>query len=352
MSELKAISVKTQVRRLKYFSVFSEILGKKGKNINSFNHAIISWAENNHVDFENYYSSTGEINPRKKKKAPQSLANYLDAAKALGLINQDKGWLFPTRYSLILKSIIKKESIDSTNKYELSDLEKLFFLYILTSFDTDRFLCVYDLVLQYQGLHFKDYQKKFKPHYIDFLEEKLLDANELNKQEILEALNRVRNWKSAIRYSEDIVPPRVNWFLDLAIIDQMKFEETRTIVVKETIVEINKLQGEFFFNNSIDLLGISGLTVWENENNSSKEELIFKFLQLAKNLFGVLNLPRLPLEETLLFLSLKILQENFIVVETKQLEEWIGIEKKIKRLTIGIRKSGRTYESYLYIKNG
>lgn len=352
MDELKAISVKTQVRRLKYFAVFSKILGNKGKNINFFNQAVISWSDSNHGDFINYYSSTGEINPPKRKKTPQSLANYLDAAKAIGLISQDKGWLFPTRYSLILKSIIEKENIDTSNQYELSDIEKLFFLYILISFDADRFLCVYDLVLQNQGLQFKDYQRKFKPHYISFLEKKLRDTNELNKQEILEVLNRVRNWKSAIRYSEDIVPPRVNWFLDLGLIDQVKFRESKTIFVKEKITKINKFPREFFLKNSLNLLNISGLTIWQNENDSSKEELVFKNLQLAKNLFGVLNLPRLPLKETLLFLSLKILQENFVVVETKQLEEWIGVEKKIKRLTIGIRKSGRTYESYLYIKNG
>ena len=363
MNGLRSISLKTQVRRLKYFSVFSQLLGRKGAIMHSFAIAVNNWVEIHRDDLRDYTSPTGEINPKnsnqrnksvliKKNVVTQSLKNYTEAAKSLGLIHQEKERLYPSYLLIILQNLNKNLNTEALkNQYNLHEVEKIFFLYTIIKYDADIFLCVYKMLCLEPELNLTKYQKKFQSYYIEYLEKKLRDDSNKNNQAIFEVYQRVNNWQKPKRYSESIVPPRLNWCIDLGLVNYFSEGEDRWIPLYE-YEQIRKINSEHFFTEAINLFKIDNTRRWESVENNEKENLMFKYIQLARSLFGVLKLPRLPHQNTLLLLSFKLLQDHKIVAEPEQIGNWIGFERKINNLIIGIRKTGRTYESYIYLKNG
>ncbi|MEZ4952198.1 MAG: hypothetical protein R2825_01320 [Saprospiraceae bacterium] len=359
MRELKAISVKTQVRRLKYFSVFSEIIGKKGCNIELLRIMVDKWSDDHESDFQSYFSLTGEINQKKlnkatgryerKNKITQSLKNYLDASKSLFLTSQEKGWIYPSRMMLILREAT--QNFNPLNAFALNNVEKVFFLYSLLLHDSDRLLSVYELIRDNPGQSLKEYQKDFKNHYLLFLEKKInqINTSSIVKEKYYEAYKRVKEWRSPERYSEDIVPPRINWWLDLGFINTKLFVENKVIISKHINQDFCSLE-DTYFKNSILLIEGGNLSLWQNLEEEKKEKLVSFYLIRAKALFGVLNLPRLPLNDTMFFLCFKLFQKESIIADMSEIVNWIGFEKQINGVKLGIRKSGRSYESYLYLK--
>lgn len=363
MNKLRSISIKTQVRRLKYFSVFSQLLGRKGAIMHSFAITVNNWVERHRDDLQNHTSPTGEINPKnpnqrsksvliKENVVTQSLKNYIEAAKSLELIHQEKERLYPSHLLIILQNLTKNLNNEVLkNQYDLHEIEKIFFLYTIINYDADIFLCIYKMLCAEPELNLSKYQEKFQSYYIEYLEKKLRNDSNKNNQAIFEVYQRVNEWKKPKRYSESIIPPRLNWCIDLGLVNYFSEGVDRWIPLYD-YEQIGKIDNKHFFTEAINLFNIDNTRWWENVKNEEKENLIFKYIQLARSLFGVLKFPRLPHWQTLLLFSFKLLQDHKIVAEPEQIGDWIGVERKINHLSIGVRKTGRTYESYIYLKNG
>ena len=99
---LRTISVKTQVRRLRYFQVLMRILESKGYPKEVLARKVINWSEEYHYHFQKYDSPSGEIVPSKTGLVSQSFENYYVAAKNLGLLIEQHGFIIPTRIGEVL----------------------------------------------------------------------------------------------------------------------------------------------------------------------------------------------------------------------------------------------------------
>jgi hypothetical protein len=362
MYKLRTISIKTQVRRLKYFSVFIDFLGWGGLQKELLEDKVLDWSNSYRDDFLGLTSPTGEILKKASKVKSRSFQNYLDAARRLRLIERDAIYIKLTQTGLVLNAIgkVSQDKEKSKNAYRLNSLEKIFFLYTILLYDADIFITILRMVYENPGRSLDFYLEKYQEFYKSRLKEKMnvLFPPEIDK--VLGALNRVAGWRSAKRYCEDIVPSRLNWMLDLCLFSEKKHELNlmgKSIyehfpVVADGVRDI----GEEWFNNNLAsllccLLPGNKIKNWTDMVSKEKDEIMAESFFHAMKYLSVLNVPRMPVAQTFLFITLFLLSQRNIKIEFGDISEWMGFEKVINGKKLGLRPAARPGESYIRIFN-
>ena len=341
---------------MKYFSIALKYIGKRGIPKALLEDRIIKWSENNHDAFECYPFSTGEIT--KKNINSQSFTNYFEALIRFDLINEQAGLVLLSKNGAVLYEALKllKES-NSDDKYSISDVESFFYLNCIINKDFDLFVTVLMQLSNDPKMPISFYQLNFKAVYLEWLDSKRkLVQTQSDKVEINDVISRVTEWKSPKRYSEDIIPPRINWMADIGLImvgsnNVFSLTNTGRALVRESQLFVNSegwlstslcsFFAKVFFNESVRF--------WSDLDEKEKTYSIGKAIDLSLDAFKVLGILRLSVDQSFLFMQIYLLFKLSTVVETKQIGDWIGYEKIIGNKKIGLRKSARSYESYIIV---
>jgi len=335
----KSISVKTQVRRLKYLIYLMESIPKKGISQELlYNHLKL----NNNFRKEVYSSKVSDSGKLKFNSISptSSFRNYLNALRSLGLINYEKVATIPTNNGLILKSLIEKEFNLLTE--DLDYHIKVFLLSKILNHDFYRFDCVTRLLIDYPNKQLSFLLNLFQEYYIDYLSNKLKNSNEKEKQSISDMLLKIKQWRSPVRYCEDIIPPRLNWGFDLGLFvrNDGKWKAKRNLDLIESIS----------FNETCSLIGDSNFLYWKNVRKEIKFLNVGKYLRISNKIFSSLNFPRIPFSDSIDLVIFHLLKHNNIVAEKREIEDFIIKNEYIGNFKYQIRKSAREFESYIYIK--
>jgi hypothetical protein len=356
MQTLRAITIKTQARRLKYFSIFIDNIKKRGTRKATLYQEVLKWSQKSKDSFNSLVSSTGEIKKDENKKVSNSFINYINCGFTIEIIDSYFDLITTTRMGYAFKALRQINKDKCADTYLLTNTEKIFFFYVLIKNDADRLLTTSNMIKDLGSATMDTLQEKFKVYYEDHLNEKLNHSKDSEKTKVFEAFKRVKNWRSPKRYSEDIIPPRINWLLDLELLNNKKFLTGRIELNKKgsrlfksfTNIDDDWINKDFFKTASL-LISDKNLKNWGSITDREKEALLDDPIKLSLNYFRVLNLPRLSLEQTFLFISIYILIRSNIIVEFSELEEFIGFKKRIGNKILGIRKAARKQESYLLI---
>lgn len=380
MYRLRTISIKTQVRRLKLFTVLLDSVNQRGSQIGFLANKMINWSEAHHNDLESYPSPTGEIikskvsRPRRRTSGvaisaiSTSFRNYLEAAQSFQLVDEQLGTISPSRIGSVLKALKKfSHARHSPNAYSLTDFEKAFYLYVILKVDADRFLSVVSMLRDMPDKSIHDYLGNFRSAYQERLAKKIKLVKGKEKEKTSDALLRVKNWRSARRYSEDIVPSRINWLIDLGLIDLNSYKARNTIklndigygVLRYFRIPLDKwyidIDDEWistkFASFASKAIAKTNSKTWHELNSTEQNELLEESLKKCYRFFRALTLPRLSIEQTFLFSTIWLLEMHNVVAEFTDIEEWIGFERTIGDMRYGIRKAAREYESYIIISN-
>ena len=367
MFQFRVSTIKTQVRRLKYFTVIVNSIGKDGIKKELLQNKILQWNNNNEI--ENLKEYSGVISKPSNTLFSQSFNNYLDGALQWELINSEFEQIYFSRSSQVFKALINEldDFKEIKNNFQLNELEKMFYLRIILENDADIFLTVLTMLEKEEKPILDTYLSKFQQYYKDRLINKANKVDSLYKYKISDAINRVNKWKSPKRYSEDLVPSRCNWMLDLGLINENKFLERKeyhlndlALELKNSVLNIKELgiidiNAEWIETHFIQLINIIYRNdikseVWHNIDEDLKIDIFNDILNLLLKYFRVLGMPTLSLEQTMLFSTFYIFYKFNIICEYNDLINWIGNNRIIANRKIGIRKSTRNYESYLYIE--
>ena len=370
MYQLRTISIKTQSRRLRNISVLLDALNKKGTPKSILQDKVIKLNLKHHYDFKRYISPSGEITSKSKQRNSQSFLNYYSALLNLDLANEQTGFVVPSRIGVTYKVLMELFNTGGQdNAYKLHSHEKAFFFYIILKKDADYFLTIMDLITKLPQSTISDYIKKFKETYLDRLELKFhLPINSVERTKIQDNILRVKNWRNAKRYCEDIVPPRVNWMIDLGLINKKVYADNKKVQLNETgqitchifaaqeakILDVTdnwfiegygKLCARIFFDNGATKFWSS---VSENEKHSLMKECLFH----CQTSFITMGLPRLSVEQSYLFITIYLLFKRQVIIEFTDISMWIGQGRKIGSKKFALRQSARNYESYIAIADG
>lgn len=361
MYRLRTISIKTQVRRLKYFSLFIDFLGSEGLQKQLLEYKILNWSNTYRGDFQKLISPTGEISKEKSKVKSQSFQSYLEATRKLNLIEEDLINIRLSRTSRVLYALkeFSHNSKSPINSYQLNSLEKAFFLYNILLNDADIFITVLRMLYEEPGKPLNNYLKSYQKYFISRLKQKLCVLRPPDSDKAFDALNRVMGWRSPERNCEDIVPPRLHWMIDLCLLSDKKYElnpQGKIIYEHFPIVEdIRDIGAEWIENSLADLLSCffieHEIKMWSALGSTQKDEVITESLFYAIKYLSVLNIPRLSVPQTFLFTTLFLLYQKNIKIEFSDISNWIGFEKVINDKKIGLRMAARPEESYIRILN-
>jgi len=362
LNKLRIVSLKTQVRRLRYFSVFIRTIAEAGSKKGYIQDEIIKWSLSSHDYFITLASPTGEIIRPRTKIYSQSFLNYYNAFKVFNIFTEENELVILTRMGKMGKALlIEQKNFDYT--YRLTETEKLLTYFMIIQSDADYIISLLEALNSEPNKSQEYFIKNFKEIILNRLNKKISYSSTSSRYRIFDAINRIKNWRNAERYCEDIVPPRFNWFIDLDLVDVESFRKCSTYKLSNKGLNLlTRFQNydqkyrdisdqwleESFCNSSILLLDKNEFKFFAIYNDNEKTQILENVIEKSITNFRILNLPRLSLNQAIYFLIFSLLVQHSIVCEYKEIVNWIGFQRKIGKRKIGIRKTAREYESYLY----
>lgn len=337
-------SATTKVRRLGYFVLFSRIIENTPLSPPSLLNRIIEEESKNHLYLEEACRKllvkrkspepvTGEIRSQGISKGEDAFDRYLGTAIELGLIQVMSGRLYNTKRGEVLSALSEK----SQNPFRLSLAQKYWFLKVILEKDYDYFRTVLFCSIE-RG-------PNEELRFIDMVQElwkSKLASGSIRSPETYDAIKKAINtkWKSAKKYYlENIKAPRLEWFIDLGLIDYWNIRQNKVTVHDSLKVlldsEEEKFSSLFVFHMKPIVNG--SITYWRELGNKERDRWLERFVFESFDLFASDILPRISVNQITEY-GLSVLAESGIICEDSEFES--ALKKFIE---------GRS-EKYRYIR--
>lgn len=226
---LSILSTNTKVRRLGYFKILSLFLDENkqipASNINKrFETFCLKYKD----VLDDSAFNKGLI---KETKNGISAKPYLQMAIDIELLNKINNILYVGK-SLKVYQVLKNEYSKSSNIFELTTFDKMYFLECILRYDYFYFSNLLELIYTEEKVTYSKIVSEFQSKLIKCLEEYKKqnqysfqgyksptynrDRKVVSRLDII--LNRIRKWEKAEVYLEHLIMPRLNWMLDFGII--------------------------------------------------------------------------------------------------------------------------------------
>ena len=218
------LSTNTKVRRLGYFKIMSTFFDENKK----YPSTIIN------KKFEDYcleYKNELEDNSFKKgliikTKTGVSAKPYIDTALDINLLSKVNN-IYNVGKSFKVYQNLKSQYSNSNNIFELTDFDKVFFLECILKSDFFYFSNLLELFFLSGKTTYLILVKKYQAQLIlrleDYKKQNTYD-NRKNLKNIDVILKRINSWEKAEIYLEHIIMPRINWMLDLDLLESINNE--------------------------------------------------------------------------------------------------------------------------------
>jgi len=351
----------TKTRRLAYLTAILSLLRREGLSEGLLLKRLLQWSQERQPDLQNYWVQTGEITSTRRNSAG---ARYLSLATKGELIAQIAGMYRATRLGLVLFALTRHYGVRS-NPFFLSPAEKIFYTYWILTSDADIFLTVLERVARQPGISLAQLQQMFQSDFLARLELKSSSCkDEMLRRQLFERRTRVADeWRKPHRYAEHLVPPRVNWMLDLDFLEPGNFRHHRyvlTTVGRQFLSALPQL-GNTEFHDVTDqwlasgywdiaaqtLSGIEPLTDWEQLDEKKQQAIMKPLLDETFETFRDAFVPKASLTQALLYLSIRVMLEHRVVTSPACLAQWLSSPRILNGRRYEVRLSPRENESYL-----
>lgn len=353
-------STNTQTRRLAYITIFISTLSKGSLPEKVLLSRIARWSHENQENLSRYWTQTGYVNSNRRNSAG---ARYLELARNLGLITPISGEYRLTRVGLALNAL-KKEHQDTP--FVLTNAERLFYMYLLLEKDADVLLTILDRIRSQPDIRLSSLQKTYQQDFIERLNLKgRLVQDERLKKELLDRRMRIElNWKKKARYVEHIVPPRLNWLLDLGLLDTKVFQHHQyhlTDCGVNFIRELPRYENNFYDIDDewlssnfwsitpSNLLKIQNLRPWKNLYEEERSKICKNLLREAISVFQYSSVPKISLTQVLFYMTIKMITKNSILVSFSDLKKWLLVPRIIDGWSYHVHLSPQENVSYIVL---
>lgn len=362
--EYKAIeATNTKTRRLAYVQALVTILKTGNFSEAQLRERIVRWSNENVDSLRGYWVPTGEITSTRQNSAG---SRYIDLAVSLGLIASISGVYRYTRVGIVLLTLLERTQAYSVNTFQLALCSRLFFAYLLLQKDADFFLLVSEFLLMQERPSLAQMQREFKDRLIERLNLKIaMSPDERTRRAMIDRRREVDNWKKPERYAEHLIPPRLNWMLDLLFLDTTKFPQhvyslTRTgasflksvptlnAFVRD--IDSNWIDNDFWRTTPI-LTENTNSRIWFELELKEQLELVDNLLRIAYKSFRITNVPRISLYQTQIFICIS-LAEMGVVITPREFSDWLNMNQFVGNVRYEVRQSPRENESYIVVRIG
>lgn len=324
--DLKILSTSTKVRRLGYFKILSLFLEENKKVPKKiFNKKFERFCVQFRGDLEVYPHNKGLISVT---KSGISAKPYTEIAENLGLLYDINGHYHSGKNFKVFECLSKLYS-KGDNVFKLGQFDKMFFLESIIKNDFFYFRTLLEVLFVEENIAYSTLKKSFQNQLISHLERYKRTTSNKNR-DVLRAINtvlvRIKNWERAETYLEHLLMPRLNWMLDLGILegDTTKYSITKigerifqhfccwNDIQTEDVVSPRKFLDLFmvhFFNDCFN--NNKGISPILNELLFSK---IATYIDDSFNLFKTLAPNRVTASQALNYTKYRLYFDSKIVV--------------------------------------
>ncbi len=350
----------TKTRRLAYLTAIISMLGRRSLSEQSLLSRLVRWSQEHKRYLDSYWVQTGEVTSTRRNSAG---ARYLKLATKAGLVTLIAGVYRVTRIGLVLSALIGHYGVND-NPFYLTPAEGLFYTYWILNTDADLFLTVLGRIARQADVSLSQLQRTFQSDFLKRLEQKIsVCQDEALRRRLLERRIRVSDeWQKPERYAEHLVPPRLNWSLDLGFLEAGKFRRHRYALTTSGARFLSALPypGDDGFHDVTDqwlaseywnvatrtLLGLESLVDWD-QAEKRRDSILKQLLGETFEAFRHTPVPKVSLTQAVLYLSIRLLVDHHIGANPSRLGEWLSVPRVIEGRRYEVRLSPRENESYL-----
>lgn len=345
----------TQVRSLPICFQIITAIGNMMVPNDIIKRKMINWSKEYEQKSIYYRNSNGKLTNH--DKLTTAYDHYISLLISLGLINKQHSIIKNSRYTKVLLAL---SSHDNFSFFPLSDIQKIFILFILMSKDADGLIVILDFIDQNQKSTQRDTIDEFKNIFLKRLETKRANSHGMIKSKISEKYLRISTyWKNPNKYAEHLIPPRLEWLEQLNLIQKAKSNIVQNysisnagknllehlIIYDDTgIHDLNKFTFEHNFSSSIKSLlsNSEELIPWKNQFEVFGNSLSRLFMN-----FGLDEANRIPLNVAILFLLIDIIINGKILIEIWQIKKILKEDMIFNEIRYITKITSRETESYI-----
>lgn len=218
--ELKILNISTKVRRLGYLKLLVSFFKEKEQYpISKFLFAFEQYCSNFAQFLDQRSGSKGNII---ETKTGNSAKPYIELGLALGLIRKDT---FSYKLGKVGKTFATlKNIIDDSDKnvFDLTKFDIFFFLERLLYADYWYLRVIIKYIFENDTVSNNDIRLSFQELLLKDISLLINDVNDQNQSKVLPLKiieRRIKAWTKPYLYMDHVVTPRINWLLDLGIIE-------------------------------------------------------------------------------------------------------------------------------------
>lgn len=349
----------TKTRRLAYLTTITAALHDNSLREPYLLTRIMQWSQEHKTDLKNYWVQTGEIT-----SARSGGIRYLDLAMKVNLVSSIAGAYRASRIGLVLSTLVTHYGRRG-NPFFLSTSEALFYTYWILTKDSDILLTILKRIATEKDISLTQLQRYFQSDYLNRLEQKQAVCRDESVRKWLRErrISIINDWKNPERYAEHLVPPRLEWLLDLDLLEIGKFRRhqyaitafgQRLISQIPHIDEFQDVTEEWLNTNYWQIASQlllddtdKPLQNWNQINITDQQNLLKGLLGDTFRVFQYTFIPKVSLTQALLYLTIRVIVDHKVIVSPTQLTNWLTSPQIIGENRYELRLSPRENESYL-----
>ncbi|ASM40158.1 hypothetical protein CSPB12327_07005 [Campylobacter sp. RM12327] len=244
LNGISSIALQTKVRRLAYIKMIMGLFYESNNYPdNVFNRKIELEADKRKFDLLSHINTKGIIEISRTGNSPKA---YIDFAISLRMLYIQNNRYALSKFGKVFNVLRKKLDNPTDNYFILQYYEKIFFLFFILQNDNFYFWSLLEIIyIQGNKTTIKNLKSEFKEYIIKELRF-IVEHSKISNKEKIEMnlqIKKIINWKES--YLEHIVEPRVNWMLDLDLLDKDEFLKNNIILSQKGLKFLSGLSSYY-----------------------------------------------------------------------------------------------------------
>ena len=358
------------VRRLRYISQLLQIVGQGPQNKDILTVKLREWSIKHADKLTKYKYNIGAAHSTKKIKATHIAENYLALSVEFGLLSEISNVFHLTRIGRVIYGLLNNDHSKEKISFFLNKDEKLFYIFQLLQQDADNILTTLNMVQLLENTDLKILKQNFYKFFVDRLKAKIAACSQehITNQLHDRIIKVTEEWKKPEAYASYFLPPRLNWLLDLGLLDvnrgirsnvyQLtesghKMVESLPILDNSNIPDVTDdwFNTKYFSEITPIILSSKDIKFWQEVDDKIRQTACEKYLPIAFEKFRNSSVPKVSLKQTILFLCLRFGIELKLITNFNELIQWFQMPRVLGDYIYEVRISARENESYIVRRN-
>lgn len=361
--ELRIIEhTNTQVRFLSILSQILKIVGNRSIPLSILKETLKEWSIKQEHESEFYRNHNGILTNNGIETT--AFQYYIELLINFGFLTRITEVVRASKFGTLFNTFDK--TLDT--KSQLGDVEKLFYLFFILYKDADNIILILQKIIDNNGAATnKELRESYENYLKHRLKVKSVNAKPYSQISIAEKLRKVEYiWQNAEQYSKHIIPPRIEWLIDIGLISEKITKGKKSFALTDLSQNfynsidyidesnIKDITDSWLLNNFI--YQFNSIVVNETEakdfdalDENSKANYLNEILPISYKALDSDGLRRISTLPFYLFMMITSIVRFRIIISFESLKEILIQSYSTKDFIFAFRDASRINESYLTV---